>query len=130
MKSGLRADCFRRLLVSPVFSHELLLLWVMSVSSIKTLCPALQPPCYRSSQELTALRVRQAGWRIVFRVEGRHALLLSRDGFGVRFPVRVEEFFSPLLPRRFHFLRRNVPIRPAFLYHCTQILTQLFQRWP
>ena len=42
-------------------------------------------------------------------------LVLFTQGLGVRFAVGIEEFLSALLPRRFEFGRRDVPVRPAFL---------------
>ena len=42
-------------------------------------------------------------------------LVLFTQGLGVRFAVGIEEFLSTLLPRRFEFGRRDVPVRPAFL---------------
>jgi hypothetical protein len=42
-------------------------------------------------------------------------LVLFTQGLGIRFAVGIEEFLSALLPRRFEFGRRDVPVRPAFL---------------
>jgi hypothetical protein len=41
-------------------------------------------------------------------------LVLFTQGLGVRFAVGIEGFLSALLPRRFEFGRRDVPVRPAF----------------
>ena len=42
-------------------------------------------------------------------------LVLFTQGLGVGFTVGIEEFLSALLPRRFEFGRRDVPVRSAFL---------------
>jgi hypothetical protein len=46
-------------------------------------------------------------------------LVLFTQGLGVRFAVGIEEFLSALLPRRFEFGRRDVPVRTAFLGDCS-----------
>ena len=56
--------------------------------------------------------------------------ILLVDRLGVRLAVWVEQFLPAFLPRTFHFGRRNVPIRPAFLGDSAQILTQLLHGWP
>jgi hypothetical protein len=42
-------------------------------------------------------------------------LILFTESLNVRFAVRIEKVFAALLPRRFHFGRCDVPVRPAFL---------------
>jgi hypothetical protein len=55
-------------------------------------------------------------------------LILLSDRLGVRLSVRVEEFFPALLPCRLEFGRRDVPVRPAFLRHSTEVQAQFFHR--
>src|SRR3982751_791816 len=57
-------------------------------------------------------------------------LLLFPNRFRVVLPVRIEEFFSALLPCSFHLRRGDIPIRPAFFDHRPQILTQIFHGRP
>jgi hypothetical protein len=42
-------------------------------------------------------------------------LVLFTESLGVCFAVGIEEFLAALLPRRFEFGRRDVPVRAAFL---------------
>jgi hypothetical protein len=51
--------------------------------------------------------------------------ILVVDRLGVCLAVWVEQFLAAFLPRTFHFVRRNIPIRPAFLRDSAQILTQV-----
>src|SRR5258708_4552433 len=57
-------------------------------------------------------------------------LILFTEGLDVRLAVRIEEFLAALLPRRFEFGRRDVPVRPAFLEDRTQVLAEFFQSGP
>src|SRR5215213_469188 len=57
-------------------------------------------------------------------------LILLAEGLDVCFAVRVEEFLAALLPRRFEFGRCDVPVRPAFPGHGTQVLAEFFQSGP
>ena len=57
-------------------------------------------------------------------------LVLFAQGLGVRFAVRIKEFLSALLPRRFEFGRCDIPIRPAFLGDSAEILAEILQSRP
>ena len=57
-------------------------------------------------------------------------LILFTESLDVCFAVRIEEFLAALLPRRFEFGRRDVPVRPAFLGDGTQVLAEIFQGGP
>jgi hypothetical protein len=61
-----------------------------------------------------------------------HALLLIlfTKSLDICFAVRIEEFLAALLPRRFEFSRRNVPVGTAFLKNVTEILAEIFNRRP
>jgi len=54
-------------------------------------------------------------------------LILFTEGLDVRLAVWIEEFLAVLLPSRFEFGRRDVPVRPAFLEDRTQVLAEFFQ---
>ena len=49
-------------------------------------------------------------------------LILLTDSLDVRSAVRIEELLAPLLPLSPEFGRCDVPIRPAFPGHGTQVL--------
>jgi hypothetical protein len=53
-------------------------------------------------------------------------LNLFTESLGVRFTTRTEEFLAALLPRLFEFGRCDVPVRPTFLSHGTQVLAEIF----
>ena len=57
-------------------------------------------------------------------------LILFTKSLDVRFAVWIEEFLAALRPRSFELGRCDIPIRPAFLRHRTQILAEIFQRGP
>src|ERR1700676_3280950 len=57
-------------------------------------------------------------------------LILFTETLNARFAVRIEEFLTALLPRRFEFGRCDVPVRPAFLGNGTQVLAEVFQSRP
>ena len=46
-------------------------------------------------------------------------LILFTESLGVRFAVRIEEFFAALLPRRLELGRCDVPVGPALPGDCT-----------
>jgi hypothetical protein len=52
-------------------------------------------------------------------VIGPTLLILFTQSLDVGFAVRIEEFLTALLPRRFEFRRCDVPVRPAFLANGT-----------
>src|SRR5262249_11794302 len=52
------------------------------------------------------------------------------ESLNVGFAVGIEEFLAALLPGRFEFGRRDVPIRPAFLRYGAQVLAKIFQSRP
>jgi hypothetical protein len=49
-------------------------------------------------------------------------LNLFTQSLDVRFTVRIEEFLAALLPRLIEFGRCDVPVRPTFLSHGTQVI--------
>ena len=53
-------------------------------------------------------------------------LILLTESLDIRSTVRIEEFLAALLPRRFEFLRCDVPVRPAFLGDGSQVLAEIF----
>src|SRR3984893_5970828 len=57
-------------------------------------------------------------------------LILLTDSLGVRLAVWIEELLPSLPPRRLEFGRRDVPVRPAFLGHGTQVLAEFLRRGP
>ncbi len=57
-------------------------------------------------------------------------LILFTESLDVRLAVRIEKFLAALLPRRFEFGCRDVPVRPAFLGNGTQILAEIFHGGP
>ena len=48
----------------------------------------------------------------------------------MRFAVGIEELLAALLPRRFEFRSRDVPVRPAFSGNGTQVLAEFFRSGP
>jgi hypothetical protein len=50
-------------------------------------------------------------------------LILFTESLDVRFAIWIEEFHAALLPRRFEFRRRDVPVRPAFFGNGAQVGT-------
>jgi hypothetical protein len=62
--------------------------------------------------------------------DGDAVLILFSESLDIRLAVRIEEFLAALLPRRFQFGRRDVPVRPAFLGNGTQVLAEIFQSGP
>ena len=57
-------------------------------------------------------------------------LVLFTESLDVRFAIRIEEFLAAMLPSRFEFGRRNVPVWPAFLGNGAQVLAEIFQSGP
>src|SRR5262245_38362498 len=55
-------------------------------------------------------------------------LILFTESLGVCFAVWIKEFFAAFLPCGFEFGRGDVPVRPAFLGHSTQVLAEIFDR--
>jgi hypothetical protein len=62
--------------------------------------------------------------------DGDTALVLFTESLDVRFAIRIEEFLAAMLPSRFEFGRRNVPVWPAFLGNGAQVLAEIFQSGP
>src|SRR5271165_7340042 len=57
---------------------------------------------------------------------GQRLLVVFTESLGVGLAVRIKELLTALLPRRFEFRRRDVPVRPTFHDHGAQVLTELF----
>jgi hypothetical protein len=57
-------------------------------------------------------------------------LILFTESLDIRLAVRIEKFLAALLPRRFEFGCRNVPVRPAFLEDDAQVLAEIFYCGP
>src|SRR5208283_680847 len=57
-------------------------------------------------------------------------LILFTESLDIRLAVRIEKLLAALLPRRFEFGCRDVPVRPAFLGNGTYVLAKIFQSGP
>jgi hypothetical protein len=55
-------------------------------------------------------------------------LILLPERLNERLSVRVEEFLTPLLPRRSKFRCRNIPVRPAILQPGPQVPAEVLHR--
>src|SRR5208283_751309 len=53
-------------------------------------------------------------------------LILFTESLDIRLAVRIEKLLAALLPRRFEFGCRDVPVRPAFLGNGTYVLAEIF----
>src|SRR5579863_2222514 len=56
--------------------------------------------------------------------------ILFAESLDVRLAVWIEEVLAALLPSRFEFGSRDVPVRPAFPCNGTQVLPKIFQSGP
>src|ERR1700750_778168 len=58
----------------------------------------------------------------------RQLLILFAESLKIGFAVWIERFLAALLPGRFKFGRRDIPVRPTFFANSTQILAEFFHR--
>jgi hypothetical protein len=73
---------------------------------------------------------RSEKWRFVARPGRSLTLILFTESLRVRFAVRIEKFLAALLPRRFEFGCRDVPVGTAFFDNGAEILAEIFQSGP